>query len=450
MSTRLWDKGQTTDARVLAFTVGNDPQVDLYLLPWDCIGSAAHARMLGAVGLLEHKDVSSLCAKLGLLFEQAVRGEVVISLDQEDCHTAIESYLTKELGDAGARIHTGRSRNDQVLLASRLYMRGVILSALEQLVGIADEIGKRFAMDTDLPLPGYTHLQPAMPSSVGMWWHAQYEAITRLIEQGLARLLSVNSNPLGAGAGFDTPLPLNRKLVAELLALERVDRSPIDAQNSRGRLERELLFWFSEMGAVVEKLSWDLQMFHMREFQFISLPDELTTGSSIMPQKRNPDVLELLRGRCASLRGCLTELQWVSGKLPSNYHRDLQLVKEPLVRGVQVAGSILDILPLVVQGVCWNKQELASKMHDELYATYDAFRRVRQGVPFRTAYKETAAAIAAGKTDFAALRDDFKEIAQRTALGFQEAMQELAGLKSRLAAAARTIRTAEAAIFCMP
>jgi argininosuccinate lyase len=423
---RLWDKGEATKEQVMEFTVGIDPILDLSLLPWDCVGSAAHARMLQKINLISATELNEALTGLREIYQQSVAGTFVIPPELEDCHTAIENRLTENHGELGEKIHTGRSRNDQVLLATRLFLRSELVMMLQEIGGVAESLHALYTRSGSLPMPGYTHLQPGMPSSVGLWIHAFFEQSLELIRDGLSLLTAINANPLGAGSGFDTPLPLDRAYVAKLLGFERVQRSVVDCQNSRGRYERKVLFFGTEVATLVEKLAWDLSLYCTREFGFVRLPKALTTGSSIMPQKRNPDVVELLRARSGTVRGCLQELDWVAGKLPSNYHRDLQLTKEPLLRGVRCTHEMLKILPLVLDGLEFDQAALERAMWPELYATYEVYAAVRGGETFRSAYKAAGARAARGEYQVDAVRGDFKEIAARAEHGMAEASHELA------------------------
>ncbi|MFH1746740.1 MAG: argininosuccinate lyase [Planctomycetota bacterium] len=394
---RLWDKGETLDETVLRFTVGDDPTWDRHLVHWDCLGSAAHARTLARAGLLSESDLNMLLAGLKRIDARALDGRFEIPAELEDCHTAIEAALTEQCGEVGTRIHAGRSRNDQVATAMRLFMRHQVLGWLESLGEFVEVLVTRAEHDGDVPMPGYTHMRPAMPSSVGHWLHAFAEAALEQMVAALHLLERLDSCPLGTGAGYGVPLPLDRAYTAELLGFARAQRSAIDVQNSRGRLEKALVHVAAEVGAVLEKLSCDLLLFSTAEFGFFGLPESLTTGSSLMPQKRNPDVLELLRARSARLPARVVELEYVSGKLPSGYQRDLQLTKEPTIRTAVELGDLLRIATRIVTGFTINSARLAAAMRPELYATHAALTLTQQGVPFREAYRRVAVEIRAGR-----------------------------------------------------
>lgn len=426
MSKRLWDKGQDINEQVHAFTVGNDPELDKNLLPFDCLASAAHAKMLAKVGILSGKEAKELCAALSEIYAKSLKGEFDIPVALEDCHTAIEAHLTEKLGDAGKKIHTGRSRNDQVITAVRLYMRSEVIALCEKLVATLDVISKRYKELKDIPLPGYTHMQRAMPSSLGMWLHAYYESFLSLLNDGFYVLEALDKNPLGAASGFFVPLELDRKLTAELLGFSQVQRSPVEVQSSRGMCELKALRFAEDIAQVIEKLSWDMILYSMQEFGFFKIPDALTTGSSIMPQKKNPDVLELLRGSAAKVRGASAELTAVIAKLPSHYHRDFQYTKEPLMRGLAQTQSNLSIVAEVIRSFSVNSEQCKSASHSlDLYATYDVYKQVREGKSFRDAYRESAKKIEQGTIDVDALVSDYELIAAQIDRSMKEAESEV-------------------------
>ena len=425
MAKRLWEKGEDLNQRVHDFTVGDDPSVDLELVYWDLVGSAAHARMLQKIGLLSKDELTKLLPALQELASIDAAGQFQIPRALEDCHTAIESALVEKLDDIGRKIHTGRSRNDQVLLATRLYLRERVVAVLELLEAVATPLMKRADELAAQPMPGYTHFQPAMPTTVGMWLHAFAEWTLATIRQGMQLLDTIDSNPLGAASGFGVPLPLDRAQVAAHLGFSRVQRNPIEVQNSRGRHELLVARWISDIGSLIEKFACDMVLYTTREFGFFSLPNSFTTGSSIMPQKHNPDVLELLRARAAKLRAAESELAWVTAKLPSHYHRDFQYTKEPVVRAIRNITEMLPIVGEVIESFGVNAERLNGAMTVDLYATYDVYREVRSGVPFRDAYRHTAERIAANAIDKASLVAEFDLIAQENGRERGEAHIEL-------------------------
>lgn len=387
---RLWDKGESVASDILEFTTGKDPVLDLRLLKYDCMGTAAHVRMLTEIGLFPKSEITPCIEELNNLFQSAQSGKLSIPQELEDGHSTIEALLTQTLGDSGKKIHLGRSRNDQVQVTIRLYLRDWIANSLSSLINITEELSIRSEEYINIPIPGYTHMQPAMPTSLGVWYGAFAEGFLEAIEEGISLYNALNKNPLGSGSGFDSSLPLRKDLTAKLLKFRKVQSNPIDVQNSRGRIEARLLSWLSTCAFVWEKFAWDVILFSSKENGIFSLSSDITTGSSLMPQKRNPDVLELMRGAAGSIRGALTELLFVSGKLPSHYHRDLQLTKDPLFRGLDSANSVFVVFPHVLKGLSFNEARAKELMYPELYATYAVFEKINHGIPFREAYQKTS------------------------------------------------------------
>ena len=392
----LWAKGVPLDATIHRFTVGDDPDTDLALVAWDALGSAAHARMLAATGLIPAADAAALVARLREIAALARQGAFPIPVEMEDGHTAIEADLTRTCGAAGARIHLGRSRNDQVIMALRLFQRDALVQLGLRLADLAEGF-LAFARDhRDTPLPGYTHLRRAMPSTFGLWAAAFAEGLLEELEALQGVYGRLDRCPLGSAAGFGVPLPIDRALTARLLGFSRVQRSPIDVQNSRGRHEAALLHWAASAGGVLEKFLWDASLYSMEEFGFLKLPDAFTTGSSIMPQKKNPDVVELARARCRELRGAAGLVEQLASGLPSSYHRDLQLLKRPLVTALAHAGDLFAVLTPLLPALQVQAGATAAASTDELYAAHQAYVLVQQGLPFREAYREVARQIQEG------------------------------------------------------
>lgn len=410
MTTRLWEKGDAIDASVHAFTVGDDPLIDRRLAAWDALASAAHARMLAEIGILPLEDMKAIVLELREIFVESLNGSFEIPQEFEDCHTAIENRLVDKLGEPGKRLHAGRSRNDQVLVAARLWLKNSVMQRGRDLLSAATVFLAQARATIDVPMPGHTHMQPAMPSCVGMWFHAFAEWQLHLVNDGMALLTSLDSNPLGVGSGFGVSIELDRGVTTRLLGFARKQRNPIDVQNSRGRMELKFLNWCCEISQMVEKLSWDLILFSSKEYGYCTLPVKFTTGSSIMPQKRNPDVLELLRATGARTRAARGELDWLIGKLPSNYHRDFQFTKAPTFSGDDRTRESLALLPRLASEVVWNEEHLATRMSDDLYATYEVFRMVKEGSPFRDAYKAIAKKLEQGQFSKADLAKDFAPI----------------------------------------
>ncbi|MGD8452586.1 MAG: lyase family protein [Phycisphaerae bacterium] len=393
---RLWEKGEPLDVAVHRFTVGDDPTWDRYLLHWDCLGTAAHARTLVRVGLLSEDELAALLGALAAADRRAQRGEFDIPPELEDGHTALEAELVRHCGIAGEKIHACRSRNDQVATALRLFLRHHTMLWLDDIADFIGTLLERIERDGTTPMPGYTHLQQAMPSSVGLWLHAHGEAALEQMRAAYDLLNRLDACPLHTGAGYGVPLALDRMYAAGLLGFSGIQRSPLDVQNSRGRMECYFARVGADVGGVVEKLASDLLLFCTAEFGFCALPEALSTGSSIMPNKHNPDVLELLRGGAARLRSRVTEIERVAGKLPSGYHRDLQLTKEPAIRVALATTQLLEMATRVIDGFLLRAERLAAAMRPELYAAHAALARAATGTPFRTAYREVAAEIRAG------------------------------------------------------
>jgi argininosuccinate lyase len=388
--TRLWDKGQPLDERVLRFTAGNDHELDNRLVKHDVTASIAHAEMLNACGLLTPADLKSIRDALVAIGATHARGEWRVQLEHEDGQTALENLLTERIGATGGRLHAGRSRNDQVLAALRLYMREVEEELRAGVNAVADELDQLIRREGATPLPGYTHTQQAMPSSVVLW-AGGYAAELRDDAEGLRMALRrIAKNPLGSAAGYGTPnLPISREETRTRLGFA-VNQEPVTAvQLSRGKAEAQLLFEITLIMQDLGRLASDLILFYSQEFAFVTLAAEFTTGSSIMPQKRNPDVFELVRGRTAAAQACLMESLAITSKLTSGYHRDLQLLKAPLFRGIDLCLETLAILPPALAGVHFNKDRI--RLEPSIHAAAQANLLVAQeGIPFREAYRRVA------------------------------------------------------------
>ena len=389
--TRLWDKGSSLDARVLGYTAGDDHVLDNRLVAYDIRASIAHAEMLGEQKLLSPKDVAAICDALTAIGAEHAQGRWHISLDQEDCQTAIENLLTARIGDAGGRLHAGRSRNDQVLAALRLYMRDAAQALNLGAIAVADALQDLGTRHPDQVLPGYTHMQQAMPSSVGLW-ASGFAAELRDDAEGLEHTQRrISKNPLGSAAGFGTPnLSISREATRRRLDFA-VTQEPVTAvQLSRGKAEAQLLFEITLLTQDLGRLAADLMLFYSQEFSYVSLPEAFTTGSSIMPQKRNPDVFELMRGRSAVAQAALNEVLGITQKLTSGYHRDLQLIKAPLFRAIDSCLQTLEILPAALQGVRFRAENI--RLDPSIHAAAAANALVvKEGIPFREAYRRVAA-----------------------------------------------------------
>jgi argininosuccinate lyase len=389
--TRLWDKGTPLDERVLRYTAGEDHALDDRLVPHDVRASIAHAEMLNAQGLLSLTDLDAIRDGLEALADEHARALWHVELADEDGQTALERRLTERVGAAGARIHLGRSRNDQVLAALRLYLRGTIEDLESGALEVADALEELGVREGGTPLPGYTHMQQAMPSSVPLWAQG-FAAEIRDDARGLVEVARrVSRNPLGSAAGYGTPgLAIDREATRAALGFAAVQEPVTAVQLSRGKAEAQLLFEITLLMQDLGRFAADVLLYATQEFGFVTLPEAFTTGSSIMPQKRNPDVFELIRGRSATALGCLTEALAVCAKLPSGYNRDLQLLKFPLFRGIDLALETLAILPPAIAALRFNRE--AIRLDPALNAAEEANRlAVREGIPFREAYRRVAA-----------------------------------------------------------
>ena len=387
---RLWEKGLPLDERVLRYTAGEDHLLDARLVPYDVRGSIAHAEMLADQNLISAADCAAICDGLNSLNDSFAAGDWHISLEDEDAHTALETRLTDAIGPAGGRLHLGRSRNDQVLTALRMYLRDAASDLASRVTELRGSISSLSERQGDVELPGYTHMQHAMPSSVALWCGGFDEGFADACD-GL-RLVTrrINKNPLGSAAGYGTPgLPLDRDATTAKLNFDSTQSPVTAAQLSRGKAESALLFEITLLMQDLSRMASDLLMFYTQEFAYISLAAEVTTGSSIMPQKRNPDVLELLRASSATAQACLDESLMITAKLPSGYHRDLQRLKSPLFRSIDLAIDSVDIMAYVLEGLSFQPDNI--KLDDGIFATAEAYRLVREdGIPFRDAYRQVA------------------------------------------------------------
>ena len=388
---RLWDKGAPLDARVLHYTAGEDHALDDRLVTYDVQASIAHAEALAECGVLDAASLAAIRDGLTAIGAAHQRGEWRVTLELEDGQTALETLLTERIGEAGARLHAGRSRNDQVLAAIRLYLR----DAVEGLAGgardVADALDALASAQGEVALPGYTHMQQAMPSSVGLWARG-YAAEVRDDADALRHAhRRIQKNPLGSAAGYGTPnLPLDREATTRRLGFP-VTHEPVTAvQLSRGKAEAEVLFQVALLMQDLGRLAADLLLFYTREFGFVELPDAFTTGSSIMPQKRNPDVFELVRGRTATAQACLAEVMGITSKLPSGYQRDLQLIKAPLFRSIDLCGESLAIMAAAIPALRFRPERI--RMDADIHAAAEANALVaEEGIPFREAYRRIGA-----------------------------------------------------------
>ncbi|HXN79861.1 MAG TPA: argininosuccinate lyase [Steroidobacteraceae bacterium] len=389
--TRLWDKGAPLDERVLRYTAGEDYVLDERLVPYDVRASIAHAEMLHAQQLLSASDLGAIRDALAALADEHQRGAWHIELADEDGQTALERRLSARIGAAGARIHLGRSRNDQVLTALRLYLRDTVAQLSGGALQVADALGQLALREADTPLPGYTHMQQAMPSSVPLW-AAGFAAEIRDDAEGLQAVQRrLDKSPLGSAAGYGTPgLPIDRDATRAKLGFGAAHEPVTAVQLSRGKAEAQLLFEIALLLQDLGRFAADVLLFATQEFGFVTLPDAFTTGSSIMPQKRNPDLFELIRGRSATAQACLLEALAVCAKLPSGYHRDLQLLKFPLFRAIDLTLETLAILSAAIEALRFRRE--AIRLDPAIHAAEEANRLVvAEGIPFREAYQRVAA-----------------------------------------------------------
>ena len=387
MSKYLWqsDAESQIDSTIMDFMAGEDVLLDRELFPFDIQATAAHVRGLERIDILNSDESANLCALLDELLSEFAAGNFILDEQYEDGHSAIEVFLTERAGKLGARVHTGRSRNDQVAVATRLFMKDCLQQVIELNVRIALSCLSLAEQHANVPMPGYTHLQRAVPSSVGLWIGGFAEAFIDNLALAQRTLNLIDSSPLGTAAGYGVNLALDRDGVAAELGFERIQVNPMYAQNSRGKFEIMVLQALLHALQDVRRLAWDLSLFTTSEFDFVRLPDQYTTGSSIMPNKSNPDVVELLRGRAATLEAAIVEIQ-ATLSLPSGYQRDLQLTKAPLIRGTRSALQALAIVPGLVSGLEFNQERMLEAITPEMFATDIALQNAASGVPFREAY----------------------------------------------------------------
>ena len=390
---KLWDKGVDLDKAVEAFTVGKDPELDNVLIPYDCKASIAHARMLGEMGYLENNEVEKLVMELENIITFHREDNFTIKVSQEDCHTAIEEYLVEQLGDVGKKIHTARSRNDQVLTALRLYYKEALQEIIDLGEGWIKVLGKFGEENYDVSFPGYTHMQKAMPSSMAMWAGAYVDGMKDDLSMLKSVAKLIDQSPLGSAAGYGVPIKIDKEMTAKEMGFDRVQNNPIYCQLSRGKFELSILHGLGQIMLTINRLASDLILYSMTEFGYISLPEEFCTGSSIMPQKKNPDVLELLRGSYHIISGYETQVKGLTANLISGYNRDIQLSKEPIMQGINLGIDCFKISAAVIEALKVNKDICDAAMTDELFETEKAYKLVEKGIPFREAYRQVADAI---------------------------------------------------------
>ncbi|HLR32222.1 MAG TPA: argininosuccinate lyase, partial [Fodinibius sp.] len=394
---KLWDKGQTSTSDIIdQFTVGNDRVLDLQIAEYDLRASQAHAQMLNSIGLLSDQELKDLLRELNNLLDEVNEGTFSIEEDFEDVHSKIEYELTRKLGETGKKIHAGRSRNDQVLVCMHMY-------AKEQIQEIKKHISELFEMLIDLSekhkkvlIPGYTHMQVAMPSSFGLWFGAYAETLIDDLYMLNAAYEVADQNPLGSAAGYGSSLPLDRSMTTDLLDFETLKYNSVAAQMSRGRLEKLTSFALSSVAGSLSKMAMDVCLFMSQNFGFLSFPDKLTTGSSIMPHKKNPDVFELIRAKCNHIQNLPNELTLITNNLPVGYHRDFQLLKETLFPAVNTLKSCLNISTFMFDHVEIVQDSIRDEKYDYIFSVESVNRQVMKGTPFREAYQQVANAIESG------------------------------------------------------
>jgi argininosuccinate lyase len=396
---KLWDKGQLSNKKLDMFTVGNDRELDLVLAKYDVIGNLAHAKMLKKIGYLTPNELKGIESELNAIQTTIENGEFAIEDEFEDVHSKIEFILTEKLGDAGKKIHTARSRNDQVLVDLHLFVKDALNEIKTGVDELFDELVELADKYKSVLLPGYTHLQVAMPSSFGLWFSAYAESLIDDIYFLNAAFNVADQNPLGSAAGYGSSFPIDRSMTTDLLQFSTLKYNAVAAQMGRGKLERSVAFGLSSVAGTLSKMSMDICLYMSQNFNFISFPDELTTGSSIMPHKKNPDVFELIRGKCNKLQALPNEITLIINNLPSGYHRDLQLLKEGLIPAFATLRSCLEMLTYALKDIQVNKDLMLDEKYRYLFSVEEVNKLVQQGYPFREAYHMVGAMIDTGKFD---------------------------------------------------
>ena len=396
MASKLWEKNVKVDHDVEAYTVGLDREMDLYLAPFDVLGSMAHITMLQSIGLLEVDELDVLLKELRKIYDVAVSGDFVIEEGVEDVHSQVELMLTRALGDIGKKIHSGRSRNEQVLVDLKLFIRSRIEDVALAVKRLFDTLIGQSNRYKDIVIPGYTHLQVAMPSSFGLWFGAYAESLADDLTVLRAAYEVANRNPLGSAAGYGSSFPLNRQMTTELLGFDSMAYNVVYAQMGRGKTERIVAQAIAGIAATLSKLAFDACMFNSQNFGFIKLADEFTTGSSIMPHKKNPDVFELTRAKCNKLQALPMEITLITNNLPSGYFRDLQLIKENFLPAFDSIIDIINMVDSMLSQVKVNTEVATDPRYKLMYSVEEVNRRVTEGTPFRDSYKQVGLEIEAG------------------------------------------------------
>ncbi|MEO0571421.1 MAG: argininosuccinate lyase [Bacteroidota bacterium] len=393
---KLWDKGFSTDKKIDHFTVGNDRELDLVLVKYDVMASIAHAKMLSKVGLISNKEGKELVKELNVISKSIEKGQFTIEEDFEDMHSKIEFLLIEKLGDAGKKIHTARSRNDQVLVAMQLYLKDELTEIKKQVKTLFDLLLKLAEKYQKVLLPGYTHLQIAMPSSFGLWFSAYAESLVDDMHMLQAAYKVADQNPLGSAAGYGSSFQIDRSFTTREMGFETLKYNAVAAQMGRGKVEKAAAFGMSSIAATLSKLATDITLYMSQNFDFITFPNELTTGSSIMPHKKNPDVFELIRAKSNKIQAIPNQLTLVTNNLPSGYHRDLQVVKDIIVPAIQDIKACLEMMTFGLKEIKVNTKILEDPKYDYIFSVDTLNEMVKSGMPFRDAYRTMGKAIENG------------------------------------------------------
>lgn len=385
---KLWDKGTHINEMIEKFTVGNDRELDLLLAPYDVLGSLAHVTMLGSVGLLDKAELPELQKALKEIYSDIQQGNFQIEAGVEDVHSQVEMLLTRKVGAAGKKIHSARSRNDQVLVDIKLFARAKILEITGGIEDLFQTLILKSEEHKDLLMPGYTHLQVAMPSSFGLWFGAYAESLADDLQVMLAAYRVNNQNPLGSAAGYGSSFPIDREMTTRLLGFESLNYNVVYAQMGRGKVERIVAQALGNVAATLARMAWDVCLFMSQNFGFLSLPEELTTGSSIMPHKKNPDVFELIRAKCNKIQSLANEMIMISNNLPSGYFRDMQILKESYLVAFDNLMDSINIATFAIQNLQVNQDLLDDEKYKYVFSVEEVNKLVLKGVPFRDAYRE--------------------------------------------------------------
>ena len=396
MANKLWEKNYEINHEIERFTVGRDREMDLYLAKYDVLGSMAHITMLESIGLLEKEELKPLLDELKNIYELCEKGEFVIEDGIEDVHSQVELMLTRKLGDMGKKIHSGRSRNDQVLVDLKLLTRHQLKEIADAVKVLFDELLQKSNQYKEVLMPGYTHLQIAMPSSFGLWFGAYAESLADDMLFLQAAYKMTNRNPLGSAAGYGSSFPLNRTMTTQLLGFDSMDYNVVYAQMGRGKMERNVAFALASVAGTLAKMAFDACMFNSQNFSFVKLPKECTTGSSIMPHKKNPDVFELIRAKCNKIQALPQQVMMIMNNLPVGYFRDLQIIKEVFLPAFDELADCLQMAAYIINKIEVNEHILDNPMYDPIFSVEEVNRLAAAGMPFRDAYKKVGLEIEAG------------------------------------------------------